>query len=51
MRLFFKNKAWENRRVFLGWEKTHMRHISADRHTKEDGTNEELYNLQDNMDD
>ena len=51
MLLFLKKKAWENRRVFLGLENTHMRQISADRHTKEDGPNEELYNLQDNLDD
>ena len=49
MLLFFKNKDWENIRVFIGWENTHMRQISADHHTKEDGTKEELYTLQYNL--
>ena len=43
--------AWENRRVFLGWENTHMRQISADHHAKEGGPKKELSILQDNLDD
>ena len=50
MLLFLKNMAWENRRVFLGWEKTHMHQISLDHHTKDDGFKEELSVLQDNLD-
>ena len=48
MIFFFKNKAWENRRVFLGWKNTLQ--ISADNHTKEYGPNEELSILKDNLD-
>ena len=43
--------AWANIRVFLGWENSHMRQISADNHTKEDGPKEELSILQDNLGD
>ena len=34
-----KNKYWEYRKILLEWEKTHMLKISADHHTKEDGSN------------
>ena len=46
-----KIRLWEKRRAFLGCENTHMRYISADHHTKEDGPKEELSILQDNLDD
>ena len=45
-----KNKAWTNRRVFLEWENIHTHQISADHHTKEDRSKEELLVLQDNLD-
>ena len=35
---------------FLEWEKTHVNQISADHHTKEDGSKEELLILQENLD-
>ena len=50
MILFLKNKARENRRVFLGWKNPHVLQISADIHTKEYEPNEELSILQDNLD-
>ena len=46
-----KNKAWENRRVFHEWENTHNCQISADHHTKEDGSKEKLLVSQDKLDD
>ena len=46
-----KNKSWENRRVLLEWENTHMKQICADNHTKEDGSKEELLVLQDKLGD
>ena len=51
MLLFFKNKTWANIRVFLRWENTPMRQISADHHIKEDGPKEDFFVLQDNPDD
>ena len=51
MLLLLKNKAWEKRRVLLLWENTHIRQISADHHTKEDGPKEEFSILQYNLDD
>ena len=50
MLLFRKNKYWENIRVLLERENAHMHQISADNHTKQEGSNEELLVLQDNMD-
>ena len=47
--LFWKNKVLSDRRVFVKWENTHLRQISADHHTKEDGSMEELYFLQDKL--
>ena len=47
--LFYKNKAWENRRVFLEWENTHTHQKSAYHHIKEDGSKEELLILQYNL--
>ena len=47
--MFCKNKSCSNRRVFLEWANTHTRQISADHHTKEDWSKEELLILQDNL--
>ena len=47
--LFWKNKAWANRRVFLEWENIHTHQISVDHHTEEYGSKEYLVILQDNL--
>ena len=49
MLLFWKNKPWANRIIFLGWENTHTHQISADHNTKEYGSKEELLILKDNL--
>ena len=49
--LLWKISLWENRRVFLGWTKTHTLQISGYHHTKEYGSKEELLIFQDNLDD
>ena len=41
-----ENKYWSDRRVFHEWANTHMRQISAERHTKEDCSKGELLILQ-----
>ena len=45
-----ENKAWEDRRVFLGWANTQKRQISEDHHIKQYGSKKELLVLQDNLD-
>ena len=47
---FSENNNWAYRRVFLEWENTHMRQISAYHNTKEDGYKEELRILKYNLD-
>ena len=49
MLLFYKNKAWTNRIIFLEWENKPTQNISADNHTKEDGSKDELLILQYNL--
>ena len=48
--LFWKNKYWEYRRVFLEWKITHIIQISSDHNTKEYGSKEELLILKYNLD-
>ena len=49
--IFLKDNHWSKRRVFLEWANTHMCQTSADNHTKEYGSKEELLILQYNLDD